>query len=889
MKKIALLMFTLLFIGTADLPAKKRQPAKTAPATTETAKKEPASKYKRTFQGKDCETVRGGFLTLHRTKGKLYFELPVQYIGRDLLIASTISEASDTDLGTIGYKPKPPMHVTFTRKDSLICLSEVNVAPKYDPNDVTLGRAMAKSTLDPILSTQPIFCYSPDSSAVVFEMTSLFTGNNDRLSPLAKGGAGVNITGSFNAKGSFLAEMKAFDDNVTIKSYMSYTVSADLMKLILLKKDEPMTFKVTRTILLLPEQKMRPRISDSRIGIFNHDNLRFSADDDYIKTYSMIHRWNLQPKDTAAWLRGELVEPVKPIVFYLDDAFPAAWAQGARNGVLRWNKAFEKIGFKNAIQVLDFPKDDPDFDPDNLKYSCIRYIPARVSNAMGPSWVDPRTGEIINASVLVFHDVAKLINQWRFVQTAQLDPAIRRRKMSDDLMTESLGYILAHEVGHTLGFMHNMAASNAFPVDSLRSASFTQRYGTTPSIMDYARFNYVAQPGDKGVKLTPPDLGVYDYYLVDYAYRPLLDAADEWDELPLLEALVDSHAGDPLYRYGRQQMLHRYDPTAIEEDLGDDPLKAASYGVKNLKYILAHLNEWITDEDDPDGAYRAMTYENIANQYDRYLKQVMLCIGGIRLEDLKAGAPGQRVTPTARETQQAALRWVIDQLKSCEWIENGDVTRNFNLRVGLAPILRYYTALELYNTLNNVILSAHVAGDAAYTPADYFDDLYQGIWASAIKGSRVPEADRMMQRLYIEKAVTVVSKKSQLIKVGLADDNSLAAASAPSVDHLLAFGLDPTGLVARYRDLLREYEAQNGLGTVARTLAAQDELGYGYGWQYRVNLRSIDHSKEWYHTQLIRVRTLLERRMNAVDADTKDHFRAMLYIIEEALAEEDTK
>ena len=504
-------------------------------------------------------------------------------------------------------------------------------------------------------------------------------------------------------------------------------------------------------------------------------------------------------------------------------------------------------------------------------------------NAMGPSWVDPSTGEIINASVLVYHDVVKLLNQWRFVQTAQVDERARSKKMDEDMITESIAYILAHEVGHCLGFMHNMAASAAFPVDSLRSASFTQKYGTTPSIMDYARFNYVAQPGDKGVKLTPPDLGVYDYYLVEYAYKPIFEAKDEMEEIPYLEAMIDAKAGDPLYRYGRQQVSGRYDPSAVEEDLGDDAIKASDYGVKNLKYILAHMNEWITDEMDPDGSYREMTYENLAKQYDRYFRHVMLNIGGIYLTDLKAGTPGERVRAVEKSKQKAALKWVINELKNCDWLDNEEVTKNFGLRVGLAPIMRYYTGLELFNSYSNVIFSSHIAGKEGYSPKEYFDDLYSLVWESAIKKNHVPESDRMLQRLFLERAVYVAGKATKpLQKMGLTDENSIAAAYAPSVDEIVSMGLDESGVVERYKDVLRELEMKEGSGVVARKMA-QDEIGYGYGWQYRVNLRSIDNSKDLLFGQLLRVQSLLKSRMGAVDTDTKAHFKAMLYLIDEAL------
>ena len=827
-----------------------------------------------------------GFITVHKVKEKVYFELPLSLLKRDMLLGSAVTEISDNRNAIIGSKPTEPIHFRFEKLNNKICLSAIQTDNVSGDNDNRLKTAIALSNMDAILQAFDISAYNNDSTAVVFDVTGFFVGDNKLMDPFDKYSAnmsrGRKRSTSFQSSKSFVDGFKAFKDNISVRSCLSYTYSLtggsgkDI-------KDEPLTAKVTRSILLLDSVPYRPRLMDSRIGIFPTIKKEYSATKQTMRAIYYANRWRLEPSDLKSYVEGKKVTPVKPIVFYLDDAFPAAWAKGARMGILRWNKAFEKIGFKNVIQILDFPKDDPNFDPDNLKYSCIRYVPARVMNAMGPSWVDPSTGEIINASVLVYHDVVKLLNQWRFVQTAQVDERARSKKMDEDMITESIAYILAHEVGHCLGFMHNMAASAAFPVDSLRSASFTQKYGTTPSIMDYARFNYVAQPGDKGVKLTPPDLGVYDYYLVEYAYKPIFKAKDEMEEIPYLEAMIDAKAGDPLYRYGRQQVSGRYDPSAVEEDLGDDAIKASDYGVKNLKYILAHMNEWITDEMDPDGSYREMTYENLAKQYDRYFRHVMLNIGGIYLTDLKAGTPGERVRAVEKSKQKAALKWVINELKNCDWLDNEEVTKNFGLRVGLAPIMRYYTGLELFNSYSNVIFSSHIAGKEGYSPKEYFDDLYSLVWESAIKKNHVPESDRMLQRLFLERAVYVAGKATKpLQKVGLTDENSVAAAYAPSVDEIITMGLDESGVVERYKDVLRELEMKEGSGVVARKMA-QDEIGYGYGWQYRVNLRSIDNSKDLLFGQLLRVQSLLKARMGAVDTDTKAHFKAMLYLIEEAL------
>ena len=387
--KFCVLLFTagLLAVPASGTAASKSK-SKKKKTKTEAVSKPKVDKYTKMFvNDKSCETAQGPFLTLHKLKGKLYAEVPLKTIGREMLIASTISEASDTNLGTIGYKPKDPSHVKFTRIDTTLYLSEAPVPPLYDKNDPHMTKAISRSTLPAIITSFNFICYNRDSSAVVVDMTKFFAGDNAQLAPMSNSNNGlISITGKFKSDGSAIDQIKAFEDNVTIKSYLSYSVSASLLGLVQLKKDEPMTMKVTRTILLLPEESMRPRLADDRIGIFLTGLSRIDGKKETIEDFSVINRWDLQPKDMEAWKRGELVEPVKPIVFYLDDAFPALWREPIRRGVLRWNKAFEKIGFKNVMHIEDFPKDNPDFDPDNLKYSCIRYVPAAVANAMGPSW-----------------------------------------------------------------------------------------------------------------------------------------------------------------------------------------------------------------------------------------------------------------------------------------------------------------------------------------------------------------------------------------------------------------------------------------------------------------------------------------------------------------------
>lgn len=355
--------------------------------------------------------------------------------------------------------------------------------------------------------------YNADSTAVVFEATKFFVSDDSRMDPFDPYGKKVYYGQGtrrkrFQSELSYVGDIKAFSDNVSITSSLSYLQDIALHGMFVLVIDEPVTVGVNRSLVLLPEEpRMRPRLADPRIGYFVSGKEVITDDLDGVKDVYYINRWDLQPKDVEAYKRGELVEPVKPIVYYVDDAFPNEWKTAIHAGIRLWNKAFEKIGFKNAVQSYDFPKDDPEFDPDNIKYSCVRYCPVGMANAQGPSWVDPRNSEVVNASVLIYHDVIKLINNMRFVQTAQVDERVRTTKLPEDVLFESMRYIVAHEVGHTLGLMHNMAASASIPVESYRDAEFMEKYGTTPSIMDYARFNYIAQPEDKGVSLTPPGIG----------------------------------------------------------------------------------------------------------------------------------------------------------------------------------------------------------------------------------------------------------------------------------------------------------------------------------------------------------------------------------------------
>ncbi len=727
----------------------KKKKAETVATAPKPAPKKKVSPYEKLM--KDVkESVKGETFSLYRTsKDKIYMEMPKRLMGRRMLVGGTVTAGSNPAYVNVGYKYNKPEYFQIDLVDSLVVLSLPGTnASSSDPG---MQKALEHSYIPKVLRRIAVSAQGKDSTSVVFDVTSLVNG-------AAPKGTNFNVSKSADEKTTWFGTMKAFKDNASVKVYSNVEFTKTFLGF--KGKVGSGSIEYTVSFLLLPEKPMPSRIQDSRIGVFpigpSEGNVKYdiSSAEDGFKGYVLASRWRLELSDTTAWQKGETVTVKNPIVWYIDDTFPESWKTPIRKGVLAWNAAFEAIGLKDVMQVRDFPtaEEDPEFDPDNLKYSCLRYVPDATMNARGPSWTDPVTGEIINASVLVYNDVIKLINNWRFVQTSQVDEKVRAIKMPQDIIDESLVYVISHEIGHTLGLMHNMGASSAYPTESLRDAAFTAEYGTTPSIMDYARFNYVAQPQDKGVKLVPPSLGVYDLYAIKWLYTPVPEAKDMWDEYRIAEKIIDEKVGDPMYRYGAQQITGyaaygAYDPSARTEDLGNDPIKSGDYGISNLKYILPKMNEWI-GTDDADFSHRSSLYTQLVSQYNRYIGHVLAQVGGIYLNDVKEGSSLKPAVPVDKATQKASLKWVLSQLKSSSWLNEPSVTANLPLATPASNKVCSAVARTLVGTVpENVIRASAVAGASnVYTVKDYFDELYRELFASSIAGRKLTSEEKTLQR-----------------------------------------------------------------------------------------------------------------------------------------------
>jgi len=818
-------------------PAMRKKKAKTE--LSDTVKKK--TEYEKLFSERH-ETAEG-MITLHRIKEKLYFELPLGLLGKEMLLGSTVTQISDNANAAVGSKPKDPVCFKFSRAGRKVFMNlsdnDFFVLPEYEA-------ALRSSSLEPAFRAFDIKAYNNDSTAVVFDVTDLFLGDEERISPFDP--YSVNTSGknkrteSFKKDCSYIKEVKSFKDNVVIKSVLSYTysVSGGDRKI----EDAPLTAVMTRSIVLLDDKPARPRLTDSRVAVFPTQKLFFDPDRQRSRHIYFANRWRLEPSDTAAYSAGETVEPVKPVVFYVDDAFPAKWKPYIMEGISQWSEAFEEIGFKNAVIAKEFPKDDPEFDPDNIKYSCVRYVPIDIQNAMGPSWVDPRSGEILNASVYVYHDVIKLLNEWLFIQTSPADERVRTMDIPEEIIGDGLRYVISHEIGHCLGFMHNMGASATVPVDSLRSPSYTQKYGTTPSIMDYARFNYVAQPGDcaRGVKLTPPRFGAYDRFLVKWNYTPVPEAKDMWDEYAVTGKWLHDASADPVLRYGKQQW-EIIDPRSQSEDLGDDAIKASEYGIANLKLELKNLDEW-AGCGDYDYSYRKSIFNGILSQYFLYLNHVCANVGGIYLYEKHQGdaVPHYRSVPAER--QRDAVRFLMEQAGDLAWLDSPAILKNVNPVNTPSDLMQELIIKMILSSPEKLDLSASKSEEAdPYTVRECMDDIYSFVWGPTLKGLRLSPSQMRAQKLFLK-----YLGKGSGVKFGTSKEKSLA---------------DFTG------------------ERVCRDLPC---LGGCAGYEEPLVVYAIPQQYEGLYFGYIRkIRSLLGRCRNHPDPETREHYGLLLHIMDKAL------
>ncbi|MEL6987090.1 MAG: zinc-dependent metalloprotease [Bacteroidota bacterium] len=703
-----------------------------------------------------------GLFTVHKVKSDYYFEIPDSVLDKEILIVSRIAGfVKGLNFGGAGIKSKPQQVIRWQKKDESIMLRSVSynsVASEEDP----IYKSVENNNFEPVIMMFPIATYSKDSSNVVIKVNDLFTKDVamiSAISPNQKKNFGIR---ALDSKRSFISSTKSFPKNVEVRHVLTYAGGDKLPDN---RVTGTMSVEMNQSFILLPEVEWAPRRYDDRVGYFSIRQTDYSLDEQKAANRRYITRWKLEPKDMEAYKRGELVEPVEPIVYYIDPATPEKWRPWLKRGVEDWQVAFEAAGFKNAIIAKDppSPEEDPDWSPEDVRNSVIRYVSTDIQNAMGPHVHDPRTGQILESDIIWYHNVMNLLRNWFFIQTAAINPDAQKVKFDDDVMGRLIQFVSAHEVGHTLGLPHNMGSSVAYPVDSLRSANFTQKSGTAPSIMDYARFNYVAQPEDGKVGLMP-DVGPYDIWSIKFGYS-LFPGKTAEEEQAILNEWIKERASNPIYRYGRQRGLP-LDPTAQTEDLGDDSMLASELGIKNLKRIVPNLIDW-TEKDGESFADLRELYGQVAGQYRRYIGHVVANIGGVIEVSKTFDQDDVTYKHQTKEKQKRAVRfleqhlfntptWMVDQdiLRRIE--PDGSMSRIRNLQQGALRII--FNRARLNRMIENEALN----GSNAYSAASLFTETKNSIFRELNGGGSMDAYRRNLQRAF-------VSQMESLLMDGSAD------------------------------------------------------------------------------------------------------------------------
>ncbi|WP_211999872.1 zinc-dependent metalloprotease [Chitinophaga sp. HK235] len=821
-----------------------------------TAKKKPDTKglkpYKEVIPADAVSS--DGLFKVHRVKTDYFFEIPLNLIGRELLVVNKLSKVPEqlNEAGVNKGMNYANMVITFER-DTL--LNKIFLR-KYNPFlEVPANNAIAQSVADnfaPSLIDQfKIEAYNKDTTAFVINVSKLFDGSNSSINNVFES---LGLPGSPIKDLSRIRGIKPFQDNVVAKSELTSKITG-----------VEVSIETTTNLVLLSDQPMKARFADRRVGLFTTPRWYFSDAQHKLEQRELITRWRLEPKpeDMQRYKNGELVEPKKPIIYYIDASTPAQWRSYIKAGIEDWQKAFEAAGFKNAIIAKDAPVNDPDFDADDVRYSVVTYAASAKANAMGPSVIDPRSGEILEADIIWWHNVMSTLHSWVRIQTGAIDPRARGNHFSDSLMGHAIRFVSSHEVGHTLGLQHNMGSSFAFDVDSLRSPEFTSRMGgTAPSIMDYARFNYVAQPGDNVTQITPA-IGVYDKFAIGWAYR--YTGKNPHEELVELNQQLRAHENDPLYAFGEQQDIRdAIDPRSQIEDLGNDAVKASRYGLQNLKRIVPQILSWTREEGSSYDEAGKMLNSAIG-QWNQYGYHVMASVGGVYVTPTVYGQKQNSYVHVPKKKQQDAVKYLLEEVfNTPAWLFKNEIyAKSYpikespigNIEYGALVYAKGLQSFFYYDLLRDERLSRMMENEAAngrdaYSVSELLSDLHNGIFAKTIKGQPLDIFERNSQKGFIDALIVSIDKSTARPDAKKFQDDF----AFNGTDGFCSFSLQP------------QKEAER----------ASRNLNY-------FSIHRVSDAVSAKRGEMTRLIQLLNSRKNGGDRATADHYNDLIIRMQQAL------